>query len=209
MAEADRGATAAGGTTGTGARALLTPPLAPALNHLLRRASWARERLAPHAGKTVRFDVAPFSFTLEILASGEVAAGNAEAATTFKLTPALAIRIAATGTDAWRDVETSGDLALARDIHYVAQNLRWDAEEDLSRVFGDIVAHRLAGAGEAFLRWQRDTAGSLARQATAYWTEERPLIAARSVIEQFGRDVDALRDDAARFEKRLEQLARR
>jgi len=206
MAQADGGS----GSSSAGASGgLFAPPLAPALNHLLRRASWARERLASHAGKTVRFDVAPFAFTLEILANGEVAAGNGEAAATFKLTPALAMRMAAGGPDAWREVETSGDLALARDIHHVAQNLRWDAEEDLSHVFGDIVAHRLAGAGAAFLNWQRDAAGSLARQAAAYWTEERPLLAARPGIEQFSRDVDTLRDDAARFEKRLEQLERR
>ena len=200
MAQTDGGS----GSSNAGASGgLFAPPLAPALNHLLRRASWARERLASHAGKTVRFDVAPFAFTLEILANGEVAAGNGEAAATFKLTPALVMRMAAGGP------ETSGDLALARDIHHVAQNLRWDAEEDLSHVFGDIVAHRLAGAGAAFLNWQRDAAGSLARQAAAYWTEERPLLAARPGIEQFSRDVDTLRDDAARFEKRLEQLERR
>lgn len=190
-------------------RGLPLPPVAPALNHLLRRASWARERLAPHAGKTVCFDVPPLSVSLEILATGEVATGNAAATTTFRLTPALALRIAATGRDAWREVETSGDLALARDVLYLAENLRWDAEEDLSRVFGDILAHRIAGAGHAFLRWQRDSANSLAQQATAYWTEERPLIAARPLLEQFARDIDILRDDVARFEKRLEHLAAR
>lgn len=188
---------------------LFEPPLAPALNHLLRHASWARERLAAHAGKAVCFDVAPFAITLEILASGEVANSAADAAVTFKLTPALAMRIAAADQNAWREVESSGDLALARDILYVAQNLRWDVEEDLSRVFGDIIAHRMAGAGQAFLRWQRESAGSVARQAAAYWTEEQPLIAARLDVEGFGRAVDTLRDDVARFEKRLEQLERR
>lgn len=200
---------AASSTTDNGRRGLPAPPVAPALNHLLRRASWARERLATHAGKTVRFDMAPLSVSLEILTTGEVAEGNTAAATTFSLTPALALRIAATGRDAWREIETSGDLALARDVLYIAENLRWDAEEDLSRVFGDILAHRIAGAGNAFLRWQRDSANSLAKQATAYWTEERPLIASRPMLEQFSRDIDVLRDDVARFEKRLENLASR
>jgi len=200
---------AAASATGSGWRSLPPPPVAPALNHLLRRASWARERLAAHAGKTVCFDLAPLSVSLEILATGEVAAGHAAAATTFRLTPALALRIAATGRDAWREVETCGDLALARDVLYLAENLRWDAEEDLSRVFGDILAHRIAGAGNAFLRWQRDSANSLAQQATAYWTEERPLVVARPLLEQFSRDIDILRDDVARFEKRLEHLAAR
>ena len=199
----------AAAATDNGWRGLPAPPVAPALNHLLRRASWARERLAVHAGKTVRFDMAPLSVTLEILANGEVATGNTTAATTFSLTPALALRIATTGRGAWHEVETNGDLALARDVLYIAENLRWDAEEDLSRVFGDILAHRIAGAGNTFLRWQRDSANSLAKQATAYWTEERPLIASRPILEQFARDIDVLRDDVARFEKRLENLASR
>ena len=199
----------AAGSAGEPRGSPFAPPFAPALNHLLRRASWARERLMAHAGKCVHFDVAPLAFTLEILASGEVAASNAQAVTTFKLTPALAMRIAAADAAAVREVETSGDLSLARDILVIAQNLRWDFEEDLSRVFGDIIAHRLADAGRAIARWHRDTAESFAHQAAAYWTEERPLIAARTHLEQFGRDVDALRDDVARFEKRLEQLTNR
>jgi ubiquinone biosynthesis protein UbiJ len=199
---------AAGASAGGRGGGWPAPPAAPALNHLLRRASWARDRLRPFAGKSVRFDIMPFSTTLEILASGEVADGDGKPDTTFRLTPALALRMAA-DPQAWREVETSGDLLLAREVLGVAQDLRWDAEEDLSRIFGDIIAHRLTGAGRALARWQRDTAGGLARQAAAYWTDERPLIAARALLEQFSRDIDALRDDAARFEKRLEQLERR
>lgn len=195
--------------TGRGAGGLFEPPLAAAVNHLLRRASWACERLKPFAGRVVRFEVTPFSATLEIRDNGEVAASDAEPAASFKLTPALGLRMAAADPNAWRDVETSGDMALAREILYLAQNLRWDFEEDLSRVFGDIMAHRLAGAGRAFARWQSESADSLARQATAYWTEERPLIAARPQLAQFSHAVDTLRDDVARVEKRLEQLERR
>ena len=192
-----------------GAAGLFMPPLAAAINHVLRSASWARDKLAPFAGRVVRFDVPPFSANLEILANGEVAASSADAATTFKLTPALGVRMAAADPDAWREVESSGDMALAREILTIAQNLRWDVEEDLSRIFGDIIAHRLANAGRALAQWQRDSAASLVRQAAGYWTEERPLIAARPDIEQFGRDVDTLRDDVARVEQRIEQLARK
>jgi ubiquinone biosynthesis protein UbiJ len=188
---------------------LLEPPFAAAINHLLRQASWARERLQPFAGSVVRFDVAPFSVALEILNDGNVASTPADPTVTFRLTPALAARMAAQDASAWREVDTSGDLGLAREILYLAQNLRWDFEEDLSRVFGDVVAHRLASAGRAFANWQRGSIANVAMQATTYWTEEQPLIAARPLIEQFNLDVDALRDDLARFEKRLELLEAR
>jgi ubiquinone biosynthesis protein UbiJ len=183
-------------------------PAAAAINHLLRSAAWARKRLSPHAGKIARFDLAPFSLALTVLPSGQVAetprANPSDVR--FTLTPSVAMRMLASRASAWQEVRVDGDTALARDVLHVAQNLRWDAEEDLSRIFGDIVAHRMARAGAEWQRWQRGAAERLGHSAVAYLTEERPLVAARSQIERFNREIDALRDDVARLEKRLQRL---
>jgi ubiquinone biosynthesis protein UbiJ len=196
---------------GPGLAALFTPPVAAVLNHLLQSASWARERLQPFAGKTARFSLAPFAVTLAIRASGEVDDSIATSApdASVTLTPGVALRVLAGDKHAWQETEVVGDTALAREILAIAQNLRWDVEEDLSRVFGDIAAHRMVQAGNELQRWQRQTADSFARSAAAYWTEEQPLIATRQDVERFVRDVDALRDDVARFEKRIAQLTAR
>ena len=200
-----------GASAGAALSGLFRPPFAAVVNHLLKSASWARERLKPHAGKTARFDLAPFSVTLAIRDGGDVADAPpaAPADASFKLTPGVALRVLASDENAWRDVQATGDTVFARDILYVAQNLRWDVEEDLSRVFGDIAAHRMVQSGNDLRRWQRDSAEHLARSAASYWTEERPLIAARSDIERFLREVDTLRDDVARAEKRLGKLLSR
>ncbi len=196
--------------TGPRLTGLFAPPVAAAINHLLKSASWARERLKPCAGKIARFDLAPFTVTLEIRDSGELADAPASSTpdATFTLSPGVALRMLAADPDAWQRVEASGDTALTREILYVAQNLRWDVEEDLSRVFGDIVAHRMTRAAHDLKRWQHETTDSFARSAAAYWTEERPLIATRQSVERFVRDVDTLRDDVARAEKRIAQLMR-
>ncbi len=192
-------------------RGIFRPPIAAAINHLLESASWARERLKPFAGKILRFNLAPFTVTLAIRASGEVedspVTGAADAS--FTLTSGVALRVLAADPDAWREVEVNGDTALAREILAIAQNLRWDVEEDLSRVFGDIAAHRMVQAGNELKRWQRETADSIARSAVAYWTEEQPLIAARQDIERFVREVDALRDDVARLEQHIVHVMKR
>lgn len=194
---------------GAGLAAIFTPPAAAAINHLLRSASWARERLIPFAGKTARFSLAPFAVTLTIRASGEVE--DSVAATfpdaSFTLTPGVALRMLTSDKNAWQDVQTSGDTELAREILFIAQNLRWDAEEDLSHLFGDIVAHRMVQAASDLKHWQQQAADSIARSAAAYWTDEQPLIATRHDVERFVREVDALRDDVARFEKRVANLA--
>jgi ubiquinone biosynthesis accessory factor UbiJ len=187
------------------------PPFAAAINHLLKSASWARNRLVPHAGKTACFALAPFTLALVVTASGEVQDLSSSEPHTVRidLTAGVALRMLAGGDDAWREARIDGDIGFARDILYVAQNLHWDVEEDLSRVFGDIAAHRLVQGGNRFRQWQRDSAEHLARSAAIYWTEEQPLIATRYDVELFVREVDDLRDDVERAEKRLDNLINR
>ena len=202
---------------GAGLGAIFTPPVAAAINHLLRGAPWASARLKPFCGKTAQFTLAPFCVALAIRDNGEVsdhAAGGSRDTlaerppdASFTLTPGVTLRMLAADPNAWRDVQMSGDTELAREILFVAQHLRWDAEEDLSRVFGDIVAHRMVQAAGELKHWQQQATDSIARSAAAYWTDEQPLIATRPDVERFVREVDALRDDVARAEKRIENLA--
>ncbi len=149
-----------------------------------------------------------WGLSLTVLESGEVAPAAADAAiaATVKLSPGLMLRLAARDENAWREISITGDTDFASAIHHVARNLRWDVEEDLSRVFGDIAAHRMAETGRAFQRWGGQAAENTARAFAEYWTEEQPLIAGARDLEEFGRAVDQLRDDAARLEKRFEHL---
>jgi ubiquinone biosynthesis protein UbiJ len=192
---------------------ILTPAhaAAAAINHLLRSASWARDALRRHAGKTARFEVLPFVFALTVLDSGEVtpAAADATPASTVRIAPGLLLRLAARDESAWREIEIAGDTDFASAIHHVTRNLRWDVEEDLSRAFGDVAAHRMAETGRTLQRWGAQAAENTGRAFAEYWTEEQPLIAGARDLEEFGRAVDQLRDDTARLEKRVENLLSR
>lgn len=181
------------------------------INHLLHGASWARELLGRYAGKTARFEAALFALSLTALETGDVALA-ATAVTpdvTVKLTPGLMLRLAARDETAWREVEVNGDTEFASAINHIARNLRWDVEEDLSRLFGDIAAHRMAETGRTFRRWGQQALDNTGRSFSEYWTEEQPLIAGARDIEAFNREVDSLRDDTARLEKRFGQLQNR
>jgi len=188
--------------------ALLRAPVSSGINHLLRSAAWARERLRAYAGRTVFFSAPPFSVALAILPTGEVADADRNSPHDIRiaLTPGLALRLLAGDESAWTEIRFEGNTELGRDTLYVARNLRWDAGEDLSRVFGDIVAHRIVTAGNDMHSWLRSAAGHFARSAAAYWTEEQPLVAVRYQVEAFNLEIDALRDDVARIEKRIERL---
>lgn len=184
------------------------PLISAPINHVLRANSWALERLRPHAGRVACFDNGPFSVMMEVTASGEIAdaARDATPDVTVRATPGLTLRIVARDAAAWSEARVEGDAAFAAAIHHVISNLRWDVEEDLSRVVGDIAAHRIVTTGRKLDQWGRQSADNLARSFTEYWTEEQPLIAGKHEVEAFVRDVDVLRDDLARVEKRVERL---
>lgn len=187
------------------AHGIVNSTAAAAVNHLLRSAGWARAELQQHAGKTVCCDLFPFMVSLTVLDDGTVVPAAVEALpeATVRLTPGLMLRLAAHDESAWHEVDVGGDTALAASIGRLARHLRWDFEEDLSRVFGDIAAHRMAGSARTLERWGRESADGIARSLAEYWTEERPLIAARRDVAEFNREVDELRDDVARLEKRI------
>lgn len=190
---------------------MLDPAATAFINHLLRGAGWARDELKRFAGRTARFEIAPFALSLTVLETGEVApaAAGADPAATVRLTPGLMLRLSARDDSAWREVEIAGDTEFAAAIHHLARNLRWDVEEDLSRVFGDVAAHRMTETGRTFRRWGEQALENTGRSFAEYWTEEQPLIASGRDLEEFNRAVDRLRDDAARLEKRIAELRNR
>lgn len=185
-----------------------TNPAVGAVNHVLRSAPLAMERLRPHAGRTVEFRVGPMTVALTIQTTGEVlgAVPGAARDLTVRISPFLLPRLAAGEEAAFRDLEMLGDMELAQEVSYLARNLTWDVEEDLSKVVGDIAAHRLVGAGRAVSQWGRDATLRAAQGAAEYWTEESPLIASRVKVDGFVREVSELRDALERLEKRIERL---
>ena len=180
------------------------------INHVLARNSWALARLQPFAGKAARFECLPFALTLQVRPDGQVdIATGATPDVTFRVSPGIALRLAARDEAAWQEVSVSGDIQFAAAVDHVCRNLRWDAEEDLARLVGDIVAHRIALTTGTLQQWGAQAADNLARSFAEYWTEEQPLIASASDVERFNHEVDSLRDAVARLEKRIERLASR
>ena len=179
------------------------------LNHLLRQQPWAAERLRVFAGQGVEFRCPPFpDLRLKIADSGllDSAGESAASALVVKVKPGALPFLLARDDAARSQIQIEGPADLASTVDYLFRNLAWDVEEDLSAVFGDVVAHRLASGGKAFAAWQREAALRLAENLVEYWTEEQPLLARPADVESFLRDVDALGDEVARLEKRVERL---
>jgi len=177
------------------------------LNRLLASEAWARARLAPFAGETVELRAPPLpALRLHILAGGSVEAGGTEPDLAMTLKPELLVALARGEEHALRSVDVQGDAKLAAEVLVLARHLRWDVEEDLSRVVGDVAAHRLADAGRAFAAWNLDAAQRLAAAIADYVTEEKQILARRVHLDALGESVARLRDAIARLDKRVERL---
>ena len=190
---------------------MLTNGAILSINHVLGQQAWAQQRLKPLAGHTLEFRLSPLPvLRLTIGPNGLVDGAPADAASDLVVTvspsaiPYLMLRDEAV----MREVELTGSAELAQVVRQLFLELEWDFEEDLSRVFGDVLAHRMARTGRDLFAWQRDAGTRLAQNFAEYWTEEDPLITRRGDIAQFGSEVERLRDDVDRLDKRIERLQR-
>lgn len=178
-----------------------------ALNHLLKQADWARVRLAPFAGMHARLAMPPWQLELAVREDGyfEEAAG-AEPDVTMTL-PAHAPLLALQGQDkVIAAARVEGNAQFATELSFVLRELRWEAEEDLSRLVGDIAAHRLVQGGKGLAAWQQDAGTRLAENMAEYAAEEGRLLVRAPDIADFGKAVGELNDNVALLEKRLEKL---
>ncbi len=186
---------------------MLSSVAAAAINHLLRREGWARERLLPYAGRVARLTVPPTSVTLTVTSAGEVAAAmSTEADVTVTVAAASIMEVLRDPQTASSKAQVTGDGHFAEVISYLFTHLRWDVEEDISRVVGDVAAHRIANFGRDLAQLPGRVADSVSRSIATYLRDEGGAVPSRAEVEAFNAEVDVLRDDAARLEKLLERL---
>jgi ubiquinone biosynthesis protein UbiJ len=195
--------------------ALVPLPLAQtalsALNHVLRQQSWARDRLRAHAGRTIRMVVAspfgPVASDARIAGDGtlEVSNGVATPSVTLSLKPSIdalfgAFREGPAGLSGHLKVE--GDVMVAAAVGEIAQHLRWDIEEDLSRVVGDRAAHRVGETAREGARQAQDLRGRVETGMRQFLVEEDPQLLGRA-------DLTALADAVRELEAGIERLEAR
>ena len=184
-----------------------------ATNHLLAQAGWARQRLQPHAGRTARLVLSPVAeIDFSVANDGQLAEWSGEEAPEVSLRLAVADlpRLLVDGLEtAMRHVRIEGNAEFAEALGFVFRHLRWDAEEDLSRLFGDIAAHRLVEGGRKVVDEGRRSLERASGNVVEYLTEESTLLVPRKALPAFAEEVVALRDAVARLDKRVARLEKR
>jgi len=156
-------------------------------NHVIASEPVAAQRLRAHAGRcmTLQFDgwpallppLPPTSFRITPAGlvewcGAESGAESVEPDLRVRIdasNPALAMAQALAGTRP--KVDVAGDAAFASDLNWLFDNLRWDVQDDLARIVGQVPAREIArlagGVASGMREAARAVGGLVARRASA------------------------------------------
>lgn len=178
-----------------------------ALNHLLTQADWARQRLKPFAGRSARLAMPPWQLDFRVGSDGRLEQSDDGAPDVTMTLPADApLRLLQGQDKVIEAARVEGNAQFATELSFVLRKLRWDAEEDLSRLVGDIAAHRLVQGAAGFATWQQDSARRLAENVAEYVTDEAPVLVRKLDIADFAAEIARLRDAISLLDRRVEKL---
>ena len=178
------------------------------INHLLATEVWARDRLKPFTGQTVRLELGALSFPLQITSGGlfKLADKASVCAVTISLPGDAPIRALLDRAALLTEIKISGSAELAETLNFLSRNLRWDIESDLSSFIGDIAARRVVQTGLIFFAWQQQQALNLATNFAEFFTEERPALTRRAEVSSFCREVSGISTELSLLEQRIARL---
>ena len=176
-----------------------------AINRVLEREPWARERLAAHAGCAFSLRVGPLTTGFRIDDQGTLASSPLAGAT-----PDLVLTLSPFNVPAflanparWNEFVTEeGDVELGGTLKELAQTLPWFVEKLCARAFGSIVGQRMADAGRRALELPEYASRRIGENVGTYARDEVEWLAHPA-------DMRALGDDAQVLEKRIDELGAR
>lgn len=133
------------------------------LNHVLMQEKEAMDRLVRQTGRVARLQWRQYSMALQVTPAGlfNVAPEEAQPDLLLEVTEASPLALARTALRGDKPaIRIEGDVQLAAEINWLADNVQWDVEEDLARVIGDVPAHTLASLARTVTQALRQFVGA-------------------------------------------------
>lgn len=177
------------------------------LNHLLAQSDWASRRLQSHSGKTLCIACGPLRSRLQITAAGLFTGSVADQDDVVITLPANVPFLLVSEPQAiFAGANLQGSADITESLAFVFRNLRWDAEADLARFTGDIVAYRLLRAIQAFFSWQTTSLGNLGNNVSEFLVEEAQLSPHTPELRALAADNQLLLGELNQLEARIGKL---
>lgn len=184
--------------------------VATAINHVLANETWARAKLVAFAGQSAKIEALPLQISLSITADGlfeTPSTANHQTSVIISLPNDAPLKLISGDSSAiFASARISGSAEFAEALAFVFRNLEWDFESDLAGLIGDIPATRAVKALNALHSWQKSALVNVAHNFREYLTEESLQLIPQREIEAFCYDVNNLRDDLERLDKRISRL---
>ncbi|MBS7348795.1 MAG: hypothetical protein KIG95_01260 [Comamonas sp.] len=117
------------------------------INHVLMQEPVAMQRLQRQAGRVALVQWRQFDLALLVTRAGlfNVADQGSSPDLRLQVLDSNPLALAQTALRGEKPaIRIEGDVQLAAEMNWLAENLSWDVEEDLARIIGDVPAHRLA-----------------------------------------------------------------
>jgi len=189
--------------------------LETAFNNYLALDPEAPEKLNAFDGKIICIDIRGLNKSLYLLINGSKISVNkqhdAEPDATIIGSPAALFKLGVHRDSAplffAGEVEIRGDTRLGRQFKSLLADMEIDWEEHLSRLIGDIAAHRVAGLFNELKEWSESVSGNFADDVGEYLQEESRDVVSGAEMEMFYQQVDKLRDDTERLKARIDRLS--
>ncbi|WP_107879067.1 ubiquinone biosynthesis accessory factor UbiJ [Neisseria animaloris] len=182
--------------------------LIPVINHLIRQNRETQAALAGFAGTTVCLNAAGLRIHGTLNAEGFLEHSEAEAVTEITFQNSALQKVLQGQTPGVGDVAIDGDTDTGMALLPLFGGLRYYANDDLSRLFGDAVAGSIGTRAAQMGQTLKAFGQSMLEQFGDYAREPESPVINRETFETWSQQVDTLRDDFARLNARLEKLER-
>ncbi|OLC67034.1 MAG: hypothetical protein AUH79_05140 [Betaproteobacteria bacterium 13_1_40CM_4_64_4] len=181
---------------------------ADAINRVLERESWARERLAAHAGRTLQIYVGPVSRTSAIAADGRFSESAAAPDLTLTISP-LRLPALLAQPERWNElVGAKGDAALNAALAELALTLPWFVEALCARVFGRVAGQQVADLGRRLLALPGYAAERFGESFASYVGDEARLAVGNAEARSFAAEIAMLAARVDALAARIDAIAR-
>ncbi len=183
------------------------------LNHYINESSVAQDAIESLNGNSMCIEVKGLGLVISLTADdGELVVAmpdSVDATVTIRGTVLnLFSLLGSTGAQALPKARVSleGDAEVASGFWQLLQAARPDAEEELSRVVGDVLAHEIGKTANSLDKYGRRVLSAFQMNATEYLQEEVKQLPPRVEIDGFFSSLERLRDDIERTGIRIKRL---
>ena len=185
-----------------------------ALNAVLSREPWAQQRLAQYAGRSVKCTLGALPLSLGFTHVGTLSlidpAIVADVELTIPTQHLSQLPAALSSSDPNQVlalVHIQGDAGLANAIAQIATQLRFDAEAEIGRFTGDLIAVRLVATLKQLMRSSTRGAQHFEANMAEFLGEESGILVSRHYVELWQDQLEQLEQQLQSLEQRTARLA--